>query len=56
MGSLSFEAKECYFRYVLHIPRNFLIKCLADTKYEFGKTKDGQIVLMDEFHTRYVAA
>jgi len=24
---------------------------LADTKYEFGKTKDGQIVLIDEIHT-----
>ena len=25
---------------------------LVDTKYEFGKTKDGQIVLIDEIHTR----
>ena len=24
---------------------------LVDTKYEFGKTKDGQIVLIDEIHT-----
>jgi phosphoribosylaminoimidazole-succinocarboxamide synthase len=24
---------------------------LADTKYEFGKTKDGRIVLIDEIHT-----
>ncbi len=24
---------------------------LADTKYEFGKTKDGKIVLIDEIHT-----
>ncbi len=24
---------------------------LVDTKYEFGKTKDGKIVLIDEFHT-----
>jgi phosphoribosylaminoimidazole-succinocarboxamide synthase len=23
----------------------------SDTKYEFGKTKDGQIVLIDEIHT-----
>jgi phosphoribosylaminoimidazole-succinocarboxamide synthase len=25
---------------------------LVDTKYEFGKTKDGQIVLIDEIHTQ----
>jgi phosphoribosylaminoimidazole-succinocarboxamide synthase len=25
---------------------------LVDTKYEFGKTKDGKIVLIDEIHTR----
>lgn len=24
---------------------------LVDTKYEFGKTKDGKIVLIDEIHT-----
>ena len=24
---------------------------LVDTKYEFGKTKDGRIVLIDEIHT-----
>ena len=24
---------------------------LVDTKYEFGKTKDGEIVLIDEIHT-----
>jgi phosphoribosylaminoimidazole-succinocarboxamide synthase len=24
---------------------------LVDTKYEFGKTKEGQIVLIDEIHT-----
>ena len=24
---------------------------LVDTKYEFGKTADGQIVLIDEVHT-----
>jgi phosphoribosylaminoimidazole-succinocarboxamide synthase len=24
---------------------------LVDTKYEFGKTKDGQVVVMDEIHT-----
>ncbi len=26
---------------------------LVDTKYEFGKTKDGVIVLIDEIHTPY---
>jgi len=24
---------------------------LVDTKYEFGKTKNGEIVLIDEIHT-----
>jgi phosphoribosylaminoimidazole-succinocarboxamide synthase len=25
----------------------------VDTKYEFGKTKDGVIVLIDEIHARF---
>ncbi len=32
-----------------HCARNGLI--LVDTKYEFGRTPDGRIVLMDEIHT-----
>ncbi len=32
-----------------HCAKNGLI--LVDTKYEFGKTKDGEIIIIDEIHT-----
>lgn len=43
------KALQIFARGAEHCAKNGLI--LVDTKYEFGKTKDGEIILLDEVHT-----
>jgi len=46
---LAKKTRELYARGVLVAARQGVI--LVDTKYEFGRNKDGEIVLIDEIHT-----
>lgn len=46
---LARKTRELYARGVLVAARQGVI--LVDTKYEFGRNKDGEIVLIDEIHT-----
>lgn len=48
-NALEYYTRQLFLRGTELAEKNGLL--LVDTKYEFGKTKDGQIVLIDEIHT-----
>lgn len=48
-NALEYYTRQLFLRGSELAEKNGLL--LVDTKYEFGKTKDGQIVLIDEIHT-----
>lgn len=48
-NALEYYTRQLFLRGTELAEKNGLI--MVDTKYEFGKTKDGQIVLIDEIHT-----